>query len=100
MKAEDYQLFFSALSNKNRLKIVNFLRKGPTSVNEIVSSTGLKQANVSRSLACLLQCGFVDVSQKGRRRMYKLNGSTRPLLSAADRHMKFYIGRARACKKL
>jgi DNA-binding transcriptional ArsR family regulator len=65
-----------------------------------MKATGLKQAHVSRSLACLLQCGFVDVSKKGRNRVYRLNGSTAPLLSAADRHMKFYRERAKACEQL
>ena len=100
MKTEDHVLLFSALSNPNRLQIVNSLRKGPANVGEIMKSTGLKQAHVSRSLTCLLQCGFVDVSRRGRQRVYKLNGSTAPLLRAADRHMKFYNERAKACGQL
>lgn len=93
-------MLFRALSNPNRLKVVSFLRSGPASVSDIVAGVGLKQAHVSRGLACLWQCGFVEVAREGRRRVYRLNGSTAPLLRAAEGHTRTYLRRLRACQQL
>lgn len=64
---------FRGLSDPSRLGILEALRSGPASVGELVTVTGLSQPNVSNHLACLLDCGLVSRSQKGRFVYYRLS---------------------------
>lgn len=99
MKINSYKLFFRALSNPARQKIVAVLRKHTSlSVNEISEKTGLEQSWASHSLKCLTECGFVDVAQKGKQRRYSLEKKTiKPLLALVDRHLAKYRARLRQC---
>ena len=58
--------FFRGFSDSSRLSILEILRHGPTTVNEIVKATGLNQSNVSNHLGCLRECGLVSTKQEGR----------------------------------
>jgi len=44
---------FAVLSEPSRLLLLQVLREGPRSVNELVAASGMKQANVSKHLAVL-----------------------------------------------
>lgn len=44
---------FAVLSESSRLVLLQALRSGPLTVNELVEACGLKQANVSKQLAIL-----------------------------------------------
>lgn len=44
---------FGVLSEPNRLALLQALRNGPLTVNELVEACSLKQANVSKQLAML-----------------------------------------------
>lgn len=84
-----YVLFFKALSNRTRLRIIDFLRKGPRNVTEIGEFLNIEQSMVSHNLACLINCGFVLVEQYGKERVCSLNEETiPPLLEIMDRHIK------------
>lgn len=50
---------FRALSDRNRLRIVMILRRGPLTVNEISSVLGLTQPNASRHLKALHEAGIL-----------------------------------------
>lgn len=50
---------FRALGNRNRLRIVCILDRGPLNVSEITSVLMLQQSNVSRHLGRLLEAGVV-----------------------------------------
>ena len=83
-----YDIFFGTLANKNRLKIVNALRKGARCVHEICDELNFNQTTASHNLKRLLRCGFVFVERKGRHRYYSLNKKTiKPLMSLIDEHM-------------
>lgn len=62
----------NALAEPNRLHIVEFLREGPRSVNEIVERLGLGQPLVSKHLHVLSQAGLVKAQKSAQRRIYQL----------------------------
>jgi DNA-binding transcriptional ArsR family regulator len=51
--------YFKVLSETNRLEILCCLRSGSKNVTEIITETGLGQANVSKHLKLLAQVGIV-----------------------------------------
>ncbi len=86
-----YQLFFKALSNKPRAKIVNLLRKGPRNVKEICSELEFEQSMVSHSLKYLESCGFVTGRRNGKSVVYELDReSVLPILEGIDRYFLNY----------
>lgn len=63
---------FSALSEPNRLRIVELLKAGPMTVGEIADRVGLRQPQASKHLRVLLEAGLVEVQADANRRHYKL----------------------------
>jgi DNA-binding transcriptional ArsR family regulator len=63
---------FKALSEPSRLEILNTLREGERTVSEILETTGLGQANVSKHLQLLHASGFVDRRKDGASTYYRL----------------------------
>jgi len=64
---------FRGFSDSSRLSILDSLRVGPLTVNQIVETTGLSQSNVSNHLGCLRDCGLVVCEPKGRYMQYQLS---------------------------
>ncbi len=64
---------FRGFADPSRLSILDALRQGPLTVNEIVKATGLSQPNVSNHLACLRDCGLVVSESNGRYATYHLS---------------------------
>lgn len=64
---------FRGFSDPSRLSILDALRDGAVTVNEIVEATGLSQPNVSNHLGCLRDCGLVVSEQQGRFVYYELS---------------------------
>lgn len=62
----------SALSEPNRLQIVELLREGPLTVGEIAERLHLHQPQVSKHLRVLSEAGIVEVQPVANRRIYKL----------------------------
>lgn len=63
---------FQVLADPVRLHIVDVLRDGERSVNEIVDTVDIDQSGVSRHLRILTERGFVNVRPDGPRRIYSL----------------------------
>ncbi len=63
---------FQVLADPVRFHIVDVLRAGERSVNELVDTVAIDQSGVSRHLRILQTRGFVDVRPDGQRRMYSL----------------------------
>jgi DNA-binding transcriptional ArsR family regulator len=61
-----------ALSEPNRLRIVEQLREGPLTVGELTERLQLRQPQVSKHLHVLLECNVVEVQAEANRRIYKL----------------------------
>ena len=64
--------FFKVLSEVSRLNIVCTLRSGSKNVTQIIDSTGLGQANVSKHLKILAQAGIVTRNQQGINVFYQI----------------------------
>lgn len=63
---------FSALSEPNRLRIVELLRNSPLTVGEIADQLGIRQPQASKHLKVLKDAGLVEVQPITNRRVYKL----------------------------
>lgn len=62
----------SALAEPNRLHMVELLRDGPLTVNEIAEKLHLRQPQVSKHLKVLNEAEIVEVRPVANRRFYKL----------------------------
>jgi len=62
--------FFRALGDQARL--LEFLLPAEHTVSECVQHIGLSQGRVSAHLACLADCGYVQVRRSGRFAWYKV----------------------------
>ena len=63
---------FKALGEPARLQILDALRDGELTVTELVEATEFGQANVSKHLGLLHQCGFVTRRKEGLYVFYRL----------------------------
>ena len=83
-----YKLFFGTLTSRDRLLIINSLRKNPKTVSNLQKELKLEQTRLSHNLRRLRHCGFVSVKKDGRYREYCLNRKTIvPLMDTIDKHM-------------
>lgn len=63
-----------ALSNANRLELIEFIAQGARSVDELAKVSGLTVANTSQHLQQLRQTGLVDCRKEGLKVFYSLAG--------------------------
>jgi ArsR family transcriptional regulator, cadmium/lead-responsive transcriptional repressor len=64
--------YFRALGDPTRLRLLELLDQGEASVGELVERIGQPQPQVSKHLACLRWCGFVETRQEHRRVYYRV----------------------------
>lgn len=78
---------FHGFSDRSRLAIVQHLLAGEHRVVDLTRHLGLAQSTVSKHLACLLDCGIVQVQVRGRASVYSLahRAVTLELLCAAEK---------------
>lgn len=65
---------FDALGDPNRRTIVELLRGGDRSVQELADALPISRPAVSRHLAVLKRAGLVTDQAEGTRRLYRLHG--------------------------
>lgn len=63
---------FGVLSDPSRLSILHLLKAGPTNVSELVTRTGLKQANVSKQLILMYDAGLLNRERNGNQVRYAI----------------------------
>jgi DNA-binding transcriptional ArsR family regulator len=63
---------YAALAEPSRRRILDLLRDGERSVNDLVARVDLSQPGVSKHLKVLREAGLVDVRPDGKRRWYGL----------------------------
>jgi DNA-binding transcriptional ArsR family regulator len=63
---------FQILADPTRRRIVDALRHGERSVNQLVEMVDIGQPGVSRQLQILEDASFVEVRPQGRQRFYAL----------------------------
>jgi DNA-binding transcriptional ArsR family regulator len=73
---------FAALGESNRFHIVELLRAGPRSVNDIGERLRLNQPQVSKHLRVLKAAGLVDAQPRAQQRLYELRAQ--PLRELRD----------------
>lgn len=62
----DLEVFFLALADKTRLRILNLMRNGEVSVNHFTTALNVSQPKVSRHLAYLRHAGLVETRRDGK----------------------------------
>jgi DNA-binding transcriptional ArsR family regulator len=65
---------FNAVAEPRRRQILDVLAGGERPVNDLVRELELAQPQVSKHLRVLREVGVVDVRERGRQRLYSLNG--------------------------
>ena len=73
---------YAALAEPSRRRILDLLRDGEHSVNDLVERLPLSQPGVSKHLKVLREAGLVDVRRDGKRRWYGVRAE--PLTEMAD----------------
>lgn len=87
MGEDNYELFFEALANRLRMRILLATLRQPLNVKQIMEQTGEEQSKVSHALDSLRSCKLVSVSAQGRQRLYEANREILvPLLKLVDAH--------------
>ena len=81
-----------ALSNANRLELLEFLAQGERSVEELAKVSGLSVANTSQHLQHLRQAGILTSEKQGLHVFYRISGNDvlellNTLRSVAQRHI-------------
>ncbi len=66
---------FTAISDANRRYLLEELRRGPKTVNELASGLPVSRPAVSQHLKVLLDAGLVLSSPDGTRRVYSINSN-------------------------
>jgi DNA-binding transcriptional ArsR family regulator len=64
---------FQVIAEPHRRHILDLLREGERSVNELVVGLGLSQPGVSKHLRVLREAGLVRARVDGQRRLYALH---------------------------
>jgi len=64
--------FFRALGDPARLRLLEFLLHEEHTVTECVAHIGLAQGRISTHLACLADCGYLQVRREGRYAHYRV----------------------------
>ena len=73
---------YAALAESSRRRILDLLRDGEHSVNDLVERLPLSQPGVSKHLKVLREAGLVDVRRDGKRRWYGVRAE--PLTEMAE----------------
>ena len=100
-KYEIYQLkaeLCKAFSDPKRLMIIDILRHGESTVNEVSKAAGLQQAVVSRNLAILRHSGVVKTRHHGTKIYYRLTDEK--IIQACDLVHNILLGQIESQKNL
>lgn len=66
---------FAAISDPNRRFLLEELRRGPRTVNELARQLPISRPAVSQHLKALLDSGLVAVTADGTRRVYAIRNN-------------------------
>ena len=78
----DAALFFRALADQTRLRLVNLMGDDEVCVCFLVEALGMSQPKISRHLAYLRRGGIVTARRQGKWMHYRLMGPEDPDLAA------------------
>jgi DNA-binding transcriptional ArsR family regulator len=63
---------FEVLADRNRRRILEFLREEERPVGDVVRALGISQPGVSKHLRVLRRAGLVSVRPEAQRRLYRV----------------------------
>lgn len=66
---------FTAIADSNRRHLLEELRRGPKTVNELAAGLPVSRPAVSQHLKVLLDAGLVSVRADGTRRVYTVTNA-------------------------
>ncbi|MBZ9742394.1 MULTISPECIES: ArsR/SmtB family transcription factor [unclassified Mesorhizobium] len=66
---------FMAIADPNRRHLLEELRRGPKTVNELASGLPVSRPAVSQHLKVLLDAGLVNAKAEGTRRVYTVSNA-------------------------
>lgn len=72
LSAEQCALLLKALGDRDRLRLVQALRSGPSCVSDLAAQLELEMPNVSHHLGVLRRAGLVTTSRNGKQIIYTL----------------------------
>lgn len=73
MAIESRRDIFQAIADPNRRQIIDLLSKEPMTLNAIAEKFEISRPAVSQQIKHLTECGVVEIEQKGRERLCKVN---------------------------
>ncbi|MCD7957436.1 MAG: metalloregulator ArsR/SmtB family transcription factor [Lachnospiraceae bacterium] len=87
-KEGDIPALFQALSDENRLKILNLLSEQEMCSAELLQSVAVAQSTMSHHMKVLNECGLVSCRRDGKRICYTIRRDTLEQLESMIRHWK------------
>ena len=63
---------FQAIADPNRRQIIDLLAKKPMTLNAIAEKFDISRPAISQHIKHLVECGIVEIEQKGRERYCKI----------------------------
>ena len=87
---EAYYMFFSALANRTRLAIIDLLKDGPKTVNEISKALEQDEDVVLENLKPLVRCVAVLSEDSGVKKTYRLN---KAIVEPLSELLEFHTGK-------
>ncbi len=85
-------------TNPKRLEIIDLLRNGEKTVNELAKIMNLSQSNVSQHLAVLREKGVVETKRFGNSVLYRI--ADERILRACDLMREFLLDRIGRLERL
>ncbi len=93
--------WFRGLDDPVRLRILEELRGGERSVDELCDALGMKQPRISNHLACLRWCRFVATRRASQRIYYRLaDPNVSAILDLAHASMGRNAARIFSCPRI
>jgi DNA-binding transcriptional ArsR family regulator len=83
---------FNAVAERKRRQVLDVLAQGERPVNELVTSLGWPQPQVSKHLGVLRKVGLVSERRNGRQRVYSLNAQRlKPIHEWVKKYERFWM---------
>ena len=64
---------FKAMSDENRLRILDYLREGEYNASQLLEKMEFGQSTLSHHMSLLLDAGIVEFRKNGKWTIYRLN---------------------------
>ena len=79
----NFMAITKSLSDRNRVRVLMFLRGGELCVCQLMEMLGLAPSTVSKHMSILYQAGLVETRKEGRWTYYRLSDSPSPIIQGS-----------------